>query len=266
MTLTLRAIPNPYGGPKDLPAWRDWVKACQHVCDHVLTSPEAEAWAVRLVLEGDFPSERRRLHLARQAWRCEGDDLQPIYDAYVVAIEEAVHRGWWVQQGRQRKHLSANAVAAVTSRSTVCSGLIPAIGSALGTSAQQAAEDKQPRETIVELRQRQPLPRQTSPAPEAASPGGRKRSKGSKGSRREALRRRREAAAQVAAEAPVNEGEPLQRYLRFLAAAKWLRHDALHVTRSESPAGDEASGDDDLNLVRHSFDEWRRRVGLGADL
>lgn len=146
-----------------LSVFRDWVAACEHLCDHVLTRPEAEAWAELLGPEiAGLIMSNAGFRLARQMWRAEGElpDAQALYDVYADELcraldSAAVNRWHWddPEFPNVRKALGVSGVEVVFNESSVLSGMLPGFG-----CAGRTAEAK---ETLAASdRLTQPLPRQ----------------------------------------------------------------------------------------------------------
>lgn len=77
-----------------------WVPALLHICDHVLTGPEADYWDLLLEQYGVSPvGPEKRFTLAKKAWHNEGDEVQHIYDMYCLLVYAdlvtAFENGWF---------------------------------------------------------------------------------------------------------------------------------------------------------------------------
>lgn len=136
-------------------------KALNHLCDHVLTRPEANYWPLLVPAIGDHldPADENLLfHFARGLYtdRATWADVQALYDGYTAAVaqamSDAVRHGWyWVQQepdGPTYRGLGVSGVYVIWRQNLVLTGML------LGYSAPPGeAEDAGGRKT-------NPLPRQ----------------------------------------------------------------------------------------------------------
>jgi len=160
------------GSLGNLSIFRDWQSACAHICDHLLTPPEAFCWAV-LVLDEirELVTGDGAFRLGRSMWRDEGESAQELYDLYASAIEDALRfaeRMGWVWQepfygdeppaNRPRKALGIFGVVVVFDSQTVKSARIEGKGS--------AEQIEKGRRVSFEERRTNPLPRVTKKATE----------------------------------------------------------------------------------------------------
>ena len=105
--LKLNSMPDPAGSQNSVPVHRTWEDALRHLCDHVLTSPECNAWAVvapdyASILDPDDPD--RRWEYAVRARESRGKTAQPLYDRYSEAVAgdalDARELCWHQSKGR----------------------------------------------------------------------------------------------------------------------------------------------------------------------
>jgi hypothetical protein len=101
MTLTLRSLPHPAAPARPVRFFGTPDAALDHLRHHLLTSPEAEAWA--LVAPGyeailDPRSSDARYRYWQKAVESGGDSAQPLYDLYLEAVRgdaaDADRLGW----------------------------------------------------------------------------------------------------------------------------------------------------------------------------
>jgi hypothetical protein len=101
MTLTLRSLPHPAAPARQVRFFATPAAALAHLRDHLLTSPEAEAWALvapgyETILDPRSPDERYRY--SKNAEETGGDSAQPLYDLYLEAVRgdsaDADRLGW----------------------------------------------------------------------------------------------------------------------------------------------------------------------------
>lgn len=146
--------------------------ALEHLCDHVLTRPEAHEWA--LVLPGYSslvsPTDDAALHaiaasLYSSSPSAKGVELLKEYlGALRRAIDEALRLGWWWEQkqGRYREWsgLGLEGVFVVWNADTILTGYLPA------SSRYRAGADPRPR---IEnpLPRRDPAERIRPPPPDS---------------------------------------------------------------------------------------------------
>jgi hypothetical protein len=222
----------------EIPVFNSWVPACCHVCDHVLTEPEAWSWTELLTEPPlDLRDPNACFKLAKKAWRPkeDGAPLQSLYDGYANEISMALQSKFWVQDGWQRKHLSIRGVAAVTSdRQGVHSAYLPGLGSNIQTSNAQALEWDMSESEIRDSRKRNPLPRQV----------------------------RRHDAEDEPPTSPTEDEEvaALRRYRLFLGGADWLSLEAFHLSQSAFLTPDTAMEDaiEELSDAQREFVLWEK--------
>src|SRR5437870_12492435 len=87
--LKLNSMPHPARSESSVLVHRTWKDALRHLCDHVLTSPECNAWAVvapnySSILDPNDPDLRWRY--AVRARESQGKAAQPMYDLYTGAV------------------------------------------------------------------------------------------------------------------------------------------------------------------------------------
>lgn len=211
--------------------FRDWIHACLHLCDHVLTMPEAEDWALILPGYGPTAESNTRFRLAMALWRDEGDSAQWLYDLYAEAIRDAMDSaalsGWaWIDRRMGREDyvvLGPSGVLVVWSEDSVRTAMLPGRGSPV-TEVEDA-------EDIVEQRRRNPLPREGAEE-EDTGPDGSDWRHGRK---------------------PYPESEEMSRYRLFRECAGFVRSRWLNAYEPV----EHVTWPTDLNIVVADMDEWR---------
>lgn len=156
-------------GQRQTRVFRDWRHACEHLCDHLLTMPEAAAWNVVLGGHGTDLSPNARFHLARRLWddESQGEAGQRLYDLYAGAIADALDSaeatGWvWTESMDRRedkKVLGLMGVLVVLSLARegdehVRTAMLPGMGTPF--DATEAGKESD----TVAARRRNPLPRE----------------------------------------------------------------------------------------------------------
>lgn len=138
--LALRVVPYPGSPDSQLQVFSDWLKAVQHLCDHVLAAPECFAWT--LVAPGcldvlDPTDAEARWRYARRAEETQGADAQPLYEVYNAAIlrdmDDAGRLRWRQSSGEITVTLGTCGVLVVTvrtapARSVVMTAFLPGQG------------------------------------------------------------------------------------------------------------------------------------------
>ncbi len=164
MSLALQSCRTPLARRGELKVFRDWETACRHLCDHVLSMPEAEAWAELLGPDAaQILASNKRFRLAKRMWSPgdEGESAQPLYNEYAKAIRAALETGarvGWVWRApddrRVRKTLGLTGVLVVFDAEAVRSGMLPGFGNPHLISQSKEQDES------VESRRRNPLPRE----------------------------------------------------------------------------------------------------------
>lgn len=99
MSLRLSHAPSPWTkGPREVRVFGRWTLACAHLCDHVLSLPEAAAWEVLLARTGEEIIPRNsivRPLLASEYWEYDkqGAAAQRLYDRFCAVVEENLDPG-----------------------------------------------------------------------------------------------------------------------------------------------------------------------------
>jgi len=143
-----------------------WVKACRHICDHMLSLPEALAWSVFVPWLKPIIESRAGFEMAKRIWTERGDeDFQRLYDAYLAEIQTALDsggsEGWHGGEAQDNSVnvLGINGVLTVLVEDTVVTAFFPGHGEAQTTA--QACKPAVDEEEIP-LRKINPLPRSKS--------------------------------------------------------------------------------------------------------
>jgi len=222
-------------GDRAYQVFRSWVDAARHLCDHVLTAPEAPWWLLVLEPEPevDLANPRARFALAKRAWqpKQEGAALQDLYDRCCEAVERSLQGELWVWDGRnRRKYLGPRGLAVVTDeeRSVVVSAYLPAQGSPLGTVQQQELEWGLDEDQVAAQRAHNPLPRQV---PDEAGEGD-----------------------------PRAEDEGLrdwQRHRLFVSGVEWFARESLHTELSELGAEQSRRAHEEVSALGADFVKWQ---------
>ena len=215
--------------------FRSWVDAARHLCDHVLTGPEAPWWLLVLEPEPevDLANPRARFALAKRAWQAkqEGAPLQELYDRCAEAIERSIQGELWVWDGGgRRKYLGPRGVAVVTDeeRHVVVSAYLPDLGSPLGTIQQQELEWGLDDDAIVAQRAHNPLPRQVPDEEPEVDP-------------------RAEDA----------ELQDWQRYRLFMHGVEWFERESLHAELTDLGAEQTGRAREELSALGADFVKWQ---------
>ena len=97
-------VPHPAEPARVVTFFADWRRAVEHLIDHVLTSPECEAWAIvapQLGQHVDLADGLARTGLARSARESKGVEVQALFDVYQREAAEASRQahvlGWHAQ-------------------------------------------------------------------------------------------------------------------------------------------------------------------------
>jgi len=251
-------------GTGELRVFRDWKTACVHLCDHVLTWPEAGGWALVLPTYGarvSITHRNERYSLAKNLWRTEGESGQWLYDEYAQAATEALDTaqfmGWsWPDEWRpgDRKALGLSGVLVIFSADSVRSVMLPGLGSiARVVEAEDASHSN-------DRRPWDPLPRE-APVDEAEPLGSGHIA--SYGMRRLCARERHEAEARARREE--QESFETRRFRLFRKCAQFVRSEmfAAYIYEREG-----SSPPEDLRKAVKDFHEWvefgRSAGGHGA--
>lgn len=238
-------------------------RALEHLCDHVLTAPECEAWA-RILPEFVawlLTDSERRFKLARQIWRQPSppEEVELLLAAYLeeiqLAIEQAQALGWWWPSGEDRVYFGLNGLRVVVGKDVVRSAYLPGFGDALSTAAarQEALSAEQRRAR----RRHDPLPR------ERGSRQGQPEEQGARARRCERSARTRghesSRAVRLQAGTPPREGstELQARFLIYRRAAQRVRTELVAVLR-RSPDGEQ--GASLLRATIRSLEVWQQLV------
>ncbi|MDR1613873.1 MAG: hypothetical protein LBT97_14010 [Planctomycetota bacterium] len=144
----------------------NWIRAGAHICDHLLTLPEAHAWSVIHPWLKPIVESRSGFETAKRMWSEQGDaDFQRLYDAYMSAVQFALAssegEGWHGEEkdGSGERALGINGVLTVLGGDRVLTAYIPGVGD---RTTVQPMEDLEPEEEEA-LRERDPLPRARRP-------------------------------------------------------------------------------------------------------
>ncbi len=141
--MRLASITNPANG-ETVRFFKNWEKACQHLEDHVLSSPECEAW--RLVtpeIENlmALDDEKLRLRLVRDARQTAGVAAQALYDCYARAVDadclDARAVGWHATRDDVTVAVGTSGVHVIVEGRAVVTAYLPGQGSAEATAASQ---------------------------------------------------------------------------------------------------------------------------------
>jgi hypothetical protein len=253
MSLTLLRYNGSLTHWQEISVFRDWVTACAHLCDHVLTLPEGNAWAEILGQEAAAVIlSNAGFRLAKTIWAGgnKGEALQTLYDVYgnelCMALDSAGKTGWhWTDQGdaRARKALGISGVLVVFNAAEIRSGMLPGWGNPFYTARAKKTV------TSVERRRRNPMPRQSSN--KANTP--------SRGSGGWGIRRRPAGHERKTGREPQTQG--LRRYRIFRRCAQSVRAELLASYYREDKMDE--SGVVDLKETIADFGTWMRLAGKG---
>jgi len=127
--LQLRTLPHPADRSRTVVIFQDWLKACEHLRDHLLTAPECGAWAT--VIPGyagllDPASEDDRWRYLQQASASQGLSAQPLYDLYCDAlrgeVEDARLLRWYASDGEVTVAMGTSGILLVIERAPAPAG------------------------------------------------------------------------------------------------------------------------------------------------
>jgi len=147
-------------------------RACQHICDHLLTPPEADLWAKLLPeLRPIVSSRKTRLRLGKTMWEDEGASAQGLYDSWRTRAASQADRAlalewiWWEEQ--DLVYFSPRGIKVVVGPRAVKTVYFPLPSVSRLPSRMEPASD----EGIVEQRRGNPFPREGrfAPAPDHAA-------------------------------------------------------------------------------------------------
>lgn len=215
--------------------FRNWCAACAHMCDHLLTWPESEAWVDLLPILAPIIAEDRVYVVAKAMWKQQGVGAQELYDEWVAVLRRSADAGaklnWVWHEIEDAVYFSPLGIKLVTTRWVVKTAYVPLPT----TPVTPGGDEPEEGEALPEHRQRNPLPRQGKYRPqERIHPRDRNRSKKCDGARIRAFRRFRRAAVWVrqsmflAAKTGMGpRGEALQEFRRAIRSMDhWIRlHD-----------------------------------------
>ncbi|MBM4023947.1 MAG: hypothetical protein FJ280_00850 [Planctomycetes bacterium] len=253
MGLKLATYAGALANPREIRVFGDWVAACAHLCDHVLTMPEAAAWAEVLGEEAAAVIlSNAGFRLAKAVWAegNEGEAAEALYkmysDALCKALDSAARTGWhWADRWDTdaQKALGVSGVLVLFDAHKVRSAMLPGWGCPLRTSRAKGISS-------VGQRRRNPLPRQGEDDKEAISSvvtGW-------------GMRRKPDRFDPKAKPAP--ETEALKRFRIFRKCAQSVRAELLEAYYSTEGKLDASSGEG-LRGAIADFATWTRLVGEG---
>jgi hypothetical protein len=147
-TLELRTLAHPARPHLRVPVFGDWLKACEHLRDHLLTAPECYAWADVLPEYADIldpASEDARWRYAQEAMATGGRRAQALYDLYSAATardaRDAALLAWHCTEGDVTVALGTSGILLVV-EDVVRTAFLPGQGSPLQTQlARDLPED-----------------------------------------------------------------------------------------------------------------------------
>lgn len=141
--LQLHSMPDPDNRDSSVSIFGGWQAACEHICNHVLVSPECEAWILvapdinRIV---DLSNADERWRAAQESSKPEGGFAQPLYDEYVQAIRvaaaDAMRLGWHITEESITVLIGTSGLVAVI-EGQVRTAFLPGQGDPLNTLASQ---------------------------------------------------------------------------------------------------------------------------------
>jgi len=144
-------VPRPDQPARTVTLFADWQPAVQHLCDHVLSAPECQAWAI--VLEGQtlpvkLDDANARWHYAEQARQPCGGLAQALLDPFATTVikasTEASQLGWHRSDGPVTVALGISGVLLVIDGSTVVTAFLPGQGEVSATVEARSQEPGKP--------------------------------------------------------------------------------------------------------------------------
>lgn len=149
-----------------------WDRACAHLCDHVLTMPEAKIWGMIAPELTELVYSKRRFAVGKSFWEgTEGESASELYgvfcDVSFDALDSLEITGWvWNDPGKRAEDvfcLGLNGLLLILSpqAKTVRTAYFPGHGNA------QQVESSKEIGVDPQLRKKDPFPRETG-----AHPGG----------------------------------------------------------------------------------------------
>ncbi len=144
----------------------DWIAACRHLCDHVLTPPEMCAWTWILPAVRPWAAEDgSRFRLGRRIWRTGGKDedgrelLRRFMDAVERSVGHAAHLGWSFREGDDELFLGPEGILTVVGEGGLLRSAYISLRatSALEERSEPSGSDA---EEVVAGRSRNPFPRE----------------------------------------------------------------------------------------------------------
>lgn len=129
-------VPHPAEPTREVSFFADWQRAVTHLIDHVLTSPECEAWAIvtpQLAQCVELTDSLSRTRLAQSARATNGASVQAVFNLYQCAAAEASRQayvlGWFAQNAGCFVALGLNGVFVLIDRNVVVTTYLPGQGS-----------------------------------------------------------------------------------------------------------------------------------------
>ncbi len=146
-----------------------WVKACEHICDHLLTPPEARAWSLLIPPLRVLLESRAYFELAKRIWTDSDEEgRQKLYDEYAgqirLCLASAEKEGWYGEDFTwegARWLLGVNGFVAIISPKYIITAYIPDLGDPNMVSSSSNKSD----EEIIRERRSNPLPRYSAECP-----------------------------------------------------------------------------------------------------
>jgi len=144
-SLQLKTVPHPARPGETALFFSDWPEACGHLRDHLLSSPECQAWA--LVVPSyldvlDPADEDARWSYAQRAFATQGVDAQPLYDVYLLAVTrdmaDASILAWYRSEGSLTVGMGTSGVLVIIDH-TVRTAFLAGQGDAQRTRAARQA-------------------------------------------------------------------------------------------------------------------------------
>jgi hypothetical protein len=157
--------------------FQNWVKACVHMCDHLLTAPESELWRSLLPSLHELLGQNQHFVFAKALWGMEnqGASGQSLYDSWVDRIRREVRFakkiGWYWHEGDAAKspitrgykrrradfvYFSPRGIKIVLTPEAIKTVFFPGLPWARPYSGQSWSSEA----NTVESRRKAPLPRQ----------------------------------------------------------------------------------------------------------
>lgn len=136
--LQLTKLANLVGNQHNVKAFSDWRTALDHLCNHVLTNPECEGWAIinpRLLDIVDLANHDARYQFAKKACDTEGMSAQELFNEYAQAVNKAISDskklGWFVCFGNNNHVLiGISGLLAVIEDNVLRTAFLPGQGNA----------------------------------------------------------------------------------------------------------------------------------------